>query len=69
MTRKTVYVIYGYDTLPYSDMSDYYFKAFLSESKAKEFIENMNTAAHKEMDEWQFKPDMLYDYRAIDLEE
>jgi hypothetical protein len=54
--------------MPYSDEPDWLVRVFVSESRAKKLVARLNKEAWEDKESWQGDPDMLYSYRAIDLD-
>lgn len=61
------YLVYSYDTTPYSDIQDYMEIVFLDEESAKKYVDGSNKKAYREKEDWQSEPSELYEYKEIEV--
>lgn len=61
------YLVYTYDTSPYSDVPNHPHKVFFNEQKAIEYVQEKNLNADQEKESWQSTPLELFDYSEIEL--
>ncbi len=64
---KKCYVVYTYDTMPHETYT-FNRRVFMDKKKAKAFVKEANKQAWKDKEDYESKPDHLFDIQEVDIE-